>query len=93
MRPKDFANGSGPGSNAEIRGPKEIFDTMDLRMSLIRAYNDLQADKISPTKARAISQIARAITDTVRLEIQAAREGVSYSKPVLLITKADEQGS
>lgn len=64
-----------------------MFDTLDLRMSLIRAYNDLNADRITPNKARAISQIARAITDTVRLEVQSARDGVSFTHPVVLVPK------
>lgn len=65
-----------------------MFDTLDLRLSLIRAYNDLNADRITPNKARAISQIARAITDTVRLEAQAARDGVSFTQPVVLVPKS-----
>lgn len=62
-----------------------MFDTLDLRMSLIRAYKDLCADKITPNKARAISHMARAITDTVRLEVQAARDGVNFQQPVVLV--------
>lgn len=62
-----------------------MFDTLDLRLSLIRAYNDLMSDRITPNKARAISQVARAITDTVRLEAQAARDGVSFTNPVVLV--------
>jgi hypothetical protein len=56
-------------------------------MSLIKAYRDLNADRITPSKARAISQMARAITDTVRLEVQAARDHISGTKPVVIVER------
>jgi hypothetical protein len=84
------ANGQLPQVQ-EIRPPDEIFDTLDLRLSLIRAYKDLNADRITPSKARAISQMARAITDTVRLEVQAARDHISGAKPIMLMPKPVDQ--
>jgi hypothetical protein len=78
------ANGA---KEQEVRGPDDIFDTMDLRKSLIQAYRDLKADRITPNKARAISQMARAITDTLRLEVQAARESIGSTKPIMMMPR------
>ncbi len=85
MQKTDAKPGNGLHTIPEIRPPDEIFDTLDLRMSLIKAYRDLNADRITPSKARAISQMARAITDTVRLEVQAARDHISSIKPVVMV--------
>lgn len=94
MHKKDIATrANGNKHPQDVRAPDEIYDTLDLRNSLLKAYRDLNADRITPSKARAISQMARAITDTVRLEVQAAREHIGSTKPLMLLPKRVDQQS
>lgn len=60
-------------------------DTLQLRKMLIRSLEDVIEKRITPNDARARAMLARGILDTVRVEIQAARIGLSTYEPVAFI--------
>jgi hypothetical protein len=73
-----------------------IKTTRDLRIALIQSFEDLMVNRITPQDARARSIVARAILDTVRVELVLARANLSIYRTIDLIanqeTNADVKG-
>lgn len=71
-------------SESEIL-PLQLKTSLDLRRLLLQSLEDLIEKRITPNDARARAWLAKAVIDTVRVEITAARQGLSSYKPVNLI--------
>ncbi len=65
-----------------------IDDTLKLRKFLLQSMCELRDKQLTVSEARARAWLARAIIDTVRMEVIAARTGVSNYAPVDLIGSA-----
>lgn len=61
-----------------------VTDTLQLRLLMLRSLDDVVNKRITPSDARARALLARAILDTVRIEIIAAREGLAKYAPINL---------
>lgn len=64
---------------------KIVSDTLELRVLLLKSLDDVVNKKITPNDARARAWLARSILDTMRIEMIAAREGLSNYKPVKML--------
>jgi hypothetical protein len=59
-----------------------LTDTLTLRSFLIETLQDLVKGRITNAQSNARSRVAREITETVKIEIIAARQGMVSYKPV-----------
>jgi hypothetical protein len=62
--------------------PRILRDTRDLRNLLLLSLNDLADSRITPNKANAMTWMANAVMDTIRIEMVSSKIGAHEYPPL-----------
>lgn len=66
--------------------PKILRDTRDLRWLLLQGLDDLANSRITPNKANAMTWMANAVMDTIRIEMVSSKIGAHEYPPLDLVS-------
>jgi hypothetical protein len=66
----------------KAKEPRILADTRDLRWLLLQALDDLANSRITPNKANAMTWMANAAMDTIRIEMVSSKIGAHEYPPL-----------